>query len=99
MIKIADIEFADVPLLLAPMEGVTDPPFRHACKEQGADVVYSEFVSSDGLIRDAVKSVRKLGFVEEERIGGLKTDFIGNWMLPSTRTINKKGRIRHRIIP
>ena len=57
MIKIANLEFEDIPLLLAPMEGVTDPPFRHACKEQGADIVYSEFISSDGLIRDAVKSV------------------------------------------
>ena len=72
MIKIADIEFDHIPLLLAPMEGVTDPPFRHVCKEQGADIVYSEFISSDGLIRDAVKSVRKLGFIEEERPFGVQ---------------------------
>ena len=72
MFKIADIELDHVPLLLAPMEGVTDPPFRHACKEQGADIVYSEFISSDGLIRDAVKSVRKLGFVEGERPFGVQ---------------------------
>ena len=80
MIRIADIEFEDVPLLLAPMEGVTDPPFRHACKEQGADIVYSEFISSDGLIRDAVKSVRKLGFVEEERPFGVQ--IFGNSIEP-----------------
>ena len=51
--KIAGLNFERYPLLLAPMEGVTDPPFRHVCKMFGADIVYSEFISSDGLIRDA----------------------------------------------
>ena len=51
--KIADIELGGKPLLLAPMEDVTDPSFRYMCKRFGADVVYTEFISSDGLIRDA----------------------------------------------
>ena len=66
--------------LLAPMEGVTDAPFRHVCKEQGADIVYSEFISSDGLIRDAVKSIRKLGFEEKERPFGVQ--IFGNNVAP-----------------
>ncbi|MBR4155174.1 MAG: tRNA dihydrouridine synthase DusB [Bacteroidales bacterium] len=80
MKKIANLEFEDIPLLLAPMEGVTDPPFRHVCKEQGADIVYSEFISSDGLIRDAVKSIRKLGFEEKERPFGVQ--IFGNNVAP-----------------
>ena len=60
LVKIGDIELSDFPLLLAPMEDVSDPPFRALCKEQGADVVYTEFISSEGLIRDAAKSVMKL---------------------------------------
>ena len=60
LVKIGDIELSDFPLLLAPMEDVSDPPFRALCKEQGADVVYTEFVSSEGLIRNAAKSVMKL---------------------------------------
>ena len=58
--KIADIELGDRPLFLAPMEDVTDPSFRYMCKQFGADVVYTEFISSDGLIRDAGKSLAKL---------------------------------------
>ncbi len=80
MKKIANLEFEDIPLLLAPMEGVTDAPFRHVCKEQGADIVYSEFISSDGLIRDAVKSIRKLGFEEKERPFGVQ--IFGNNVAP-----------------
>lgn len=80
MKKIANLEFEDIPLLLAPMEGVTDAPFRHVCKEQGADIVYSEFISSDGLIRDAVKSIRKLGFEENERPFGVQ--IFGNNVAP-----------------
>lgn len=60
MAKIGDIDVGAFPLLLAPMEDVSDPPFRALCKEQGADVVYTEFISSEGLIRDAAKSVMKL---------------------------------------
>ena len=59
MVKIWNIELPSFPLLLAPMEDVSDPPFRALCKEQGADVVYTEFISSEGLIRNAAKSTKK----------------------------------------
>ena len=72
MIKIADIEIGDFPLLLAPMEDVSDPPFRALCKENGADVVYTEFISSEGLIRDAAKSKIKLDIYEKERPVGIQ---------------------------
>jgi nifR3 family TIM-barrel protein len=71
-VKIADIELPEFPLLLAPMEDVSDPPFRALCKEQGADVVYTEFISSEGLIRDAAKSVIKLDIYEKERPVGIQ---------------------------
>ena len=74
------IDFGHFPLLLAPMEGVTDAPFRHVCKEFGADIVYSEFISSDGLIRDAVKSIRKLSYTEAERPFGVQ--IFGNAVEP-----------------
>ncbi len=72
MVKIGDIELNDFPLLLAPMEDVSDPPFRALCKEQGADVVYTEFISSEGLIRDAAKSRKKLDIYEKERPVGIQ---------------------------
>lgn len=72
MVKIADIELGDFPLLLAPMEDVSDPPFRILCKEQGADMLYTEFISSEGLIRDAYKSVQKLDIYPEERPVGIQ---------------------------
>ena len=72
MVKIGDIELNDFPLLLAPMEDVSDPPFRALCKEHGADVVYTEFISSEGLIRDAAKSVMKLDIYEKERPVGIQ---------------------------
>ena len=72
MIKIGDIELSDFPLLLAPMEDVSDPPFRALCKKYGADVMYTEFISSEGLIRDAVKSVKKLDIFEYERPVGIQ---------------------------
>lgn len=72
MVKIGNIELGDFPLLLAPMEDVSDPPFRALCKEQGADVVYTEFISSEGLIRDAAKSVKKLDIYEKERPVGIQ---------------------------
>ncbi|MFD0760521.1 tRNA dihydrouridine synthase DusB [Lutibacter aestuarii] len=72
MVKIGDIKLNDFPLLLAPMEDVSDPPFRALCKEQGADVVYTEFISSEGLIRDAAKSVKKLDIYEKERPVGIQ---------------------------
>ena len=72
LVKIGDIELGDFPLLLAPMEDVSDPPFRALCKENGADVVYTEFISSEGLIRDAAKSVIKLDIYEKERPVGIQ---------------------------
>ena len=72
MLKIGNIELPDFPLLLAPMEDVSDPPFRALCKENGADVVYTEFISSEGLIRDAAKSVMKLDIYEKERPVGIQ---------------------------
>lgn len=72
MVKIADIELGDFPLLLAPMEDVSDPPFRALCKEQGADMMYTEFISVEGLIRDAQKSVAKLDIYDEERPIGIQ---------------------------
>lgn len=72
MVKIGSIELGEFPLLLAPMEDVSDPPFRALCKEGGADVVYTEFISSEGLIRDAAKSVQKLDIYEKERPVGIQ---------------------------
>lgn len=72
MIKIGNIEIAEFPILLAPMEDVTDPPFRYVCKMFGADIMYTEFISSEGLIRDADKSVKKLDFDEFERTIGIQ---------------------------
>ncbi len=72
MPKIGDISLPKFPLLLAPMEDVSDPPFRALCKEHGADVVYTEFISSEGLIRDAAKSVMKLDIYEKERPVGIQ---------------------------
>jgi tRNA-dihydrouridine synthase B len=72
MVKIRDIELGEFPLLLAPMEDVSDPPFRALCKEHGADLMYTEFISSEGLIRDAAKSVQKLDIFEYERPIGIQ---------------------------
>lgn len=72
MVKIRDIELGEFPLLLAPMEDVSDPPFRALCKQNGADLMYTEFISSEGLIRDAVKSVQKLDIYEYERPIGIQ---------------------------
>ena len=72
MVKIRDIELGEFPLLLAPMEDVSDPPFRALCKKHGADLMYTEFISSEGLIRDAAKSVKKLDIYEYERPVGIQ---------------------------
>jgi nifR3 family TIM-barrel protein len=72
MVKIRDIELGEFPLLLAPMEDVSDPPFRALCKENGADLMYTEFISSEGLIRHAAKSKMKLDIYEEERPVGIQ---------------------------
>ena len=72
MIKIANIELLDFPLLLAPMEDVSDPPFRAVCKDNGADLMFTEFISSEGLIRDAIKSRKKLDIFDYERPVGIQ---------------------------
>ena len=72
MTKIADIELGNFPLLLAPMEDVSDPPFRYVCKHLGADMMYTEFISSEGLIRDAAKSRIKLDIFEYEIRSGIQ---------------------------
>lgn len=70
--KIRDIELGEKPLFLAPMEDITDPSFRYICKKFGVDVVYTEFISSDGLIRDGAKSVKKLDIFDYERPVGIQ---------------------------
>jgi len=72
MVKIGDISLGEFPLLLAPMEDVSDPPFRFLCKENGSDMMYTEFISSEGLIRDAIKSRKKLDIFEVERPIGIQ---------------------------
>ena len=72
MVKIGNIELGDFPLLLAPMEDVSDPPFRAVCKQNGADLMYTEFISSEGLIRDAKKSLQKLDIFEYEKPIGIQ---------------------------
>lgn len=72
MIKIGNLDLGAFPLLLAPMEDVSDPPFRALCKEQGCDMMYTEFISVEGLIRDAHKSVQKLDIYDEERPIGIQ---------------------------
>lgn len=72
MVKIGNISLPEFPLLLAPMEDVSDPPFRKLCKMHGADLMYSEFISSEGLIRDAIKSRKKLDIFDYERPIGIQ---------------------------
>src|SRR5690606_12069062 len=72
MVKIDSIALGDFPLLLAPMEDVSDPPFRAVCKEGGVDVMYTEFISSEGLIRAAAKSLQELDIIEYERPIGIQ---------------------------
>lgn len=69
---IRDLKLPEFPLLLAPMEDVSDPPFRYVCKMNGADMMYTEFISSEGLIRDAAKSKQKLDIFEYERPIGIQ---------------------------
>ena len=71
-VKIGNIDIGEFPLLLAPMEDVSDPPFRALCKQNGADVMYTEFISSEGLIRDAFKSTQKLDIYDFERPIGIQ---------------------------
>lgn len=72
MVSIGNVQLPDFPLLLAPMEDVSDPPFRAVCKDNGADLMYTEFISSEGLIRDAIKSRRKLDIFDYERPIGIQ---------------------------
>ena len=72
VVRIGSVELGDFPLLLAPMEDVSDPPFRALCKEQGCDLMYTEFISVEGLIRDAAKSVQKLDIYDHERPIGIQ---------------------------
>jgi nifR3 family TIM-barrel protein len=72
LVKIANIELPEFPLLLAPMEDVSDPPFRYVCKQNGADLMFTEFISSEGLIRDAIKSKQKLDIFDYERPVGIQ---------------------------
>jgi nifR3 family TIM-barrel protein len=72
MVKIGDLELGEFPLLLAPMEDVSDPPFRKLCKEQGADLVYTEFISADGLVHEAINSLKKLDIFDYERPIGIQ---------------------------
>jgi len=72
LVKIGTIELGEFPLLLAPMEDVSDPPFRYVCKQNGADLMYTEFISSEGLIRDAAKSTKKLDIFSYERPIGIQ---------------------------
>src|SRR5256885_7256512 len=71
-VQIGNIQLGEFPLLLAPMEDVSDPPFRYVCKMHGADLMYTEFISSEGLIRDAAKSIQKLDIFEYERPIGIQ---------------------------
>jgi len=71
-VKIGNIDLGEFPLLLAPMEDVSDPPFRYVCKQNGVDMMYTEFISSEGLIRDAAKSIQKLDIFEYERPIGIQ---------------------------
>ncbi|MEO6453001.1 MAG: tRNA dihydrouridine synthase DusB [Ginsengibacter sp.] len=72
MIKIGNLQLPEFPLLLAPMEDVSDPPFRAVCKDNGADLMYTEFISSEGLIRDAIKSRKKLDIFDYEKPVGIQ---------------------------
>jgi nifR3 family TIM-barrel protein len=72
LVKIGDVDLGEFPLLLAPMEDISDPPFRAVCKANGVDMMYTEFISSDALIRDAQKSIQKLDIYEYERPIGIQ---------------------------
>ncbi len=92
LVKIGDIELPDKPLLLAPMEDVTDPSFRYVCKQYGADLMFTEFISSDGLIRDGKKSVRKLNLFDYERPIGIQLyGHLIDSMLEATRIATESG--------
>lgn len=93
MVKIGNIDLGEFPVILAPMEDITDPSFRSVCKELGADMVYTEFVSSDGLIRDAGKSLKKLIFDNNERPIGIQ--IFGN----NSATLTEAAHIAEKAAP
>jgi nifR3 family TIM-barrel protein len=90
MLKIGNVEFCNKPIFLAPMEDVTDPSFRYMCKKFGADLMFTEFISSDGLIRDARKSLQKLDIFDYERPVGIQIyGHIPEAMEEATRVVNQ----------
>ena len=93
MVRIGPIELGDFPLLLAPMEDVSDPPFRALCKKHGADMMYTEFISCEGLIRNAAKGMKKLDIFPEERPIGIQL-FGG-----SEDSMEEAARIAERVHP
>lgn len=96
MIKIGNLSLPGFPLLLAPMEDVSDPPFRAVCKDKGADLMYTEFISSEGLIRDAIKSRKKLDIFEYERPVGIQI-FGGDDRIPQPGIMVRKTKASIRI--
>src|SRR5438552_17292058 len=72
MVNLGTIRVSDFPVVLAPMEDLSDPPFRAVCKANGVDLMYTEFISSEGLIRDAIKSRQKLDIFDYERPIGIQ---------------------------
>ena len=90
MFRIGKVEIEKHPLLLAPMEDLSDPPFRYICKEYGADLMYTEFISSDGLIRHGTKSVKKLEIFDYERPIGIQLyGHLVEPMVEATRIVEK----------
>ncbi len=96
MIKIGNVTLPDFPLILAPMEDISDPPFRALCKEYGVDLMFTEFVSSEGLIRDAVKSAQKLDIFDTERPIGVQV--FGHDVDSMLRAVEKIEQVNPEII-
>ncbi len=96
MIKIGNLQLPDFPFILAPMEDISDPPFRTLCKEYGADLMFTEFVSSEGLIRDAVKSAKKLDIFDSERPIGVQV--FGHDVYSMLKAVEKIEKVNPEII-
>ena len=92
-VKIGNIDIGEFPLLLAPMEDVSDPPFRALCKEHGADVLYTEFISSEGLIRDAEKSTMKLDRGTTDYLRAMSFDVVVEVVYRRTRRIRARNKL------
>nr|MBM3931549.1 tRNA-dihydrouridine synthase family protein [Sphingomonadales bacterium] len=95
-VRIGSLDLGDFPLLLAPMEDVSDPPFRAVCKQGGADLMYTEFISSEGLVRDAVKSRQKLDIYQHERPMGIQ--IFGGELEPMLGAVDKVAEVSPDII-